>query len=315
MLKVLFESLQRLKFEVLLDWLMERNCFNKYVEFMESDSITKLIKERSPANLETCSLHFRSLFEAIEEFDGKLCDGTFGSMACYWQSFIHMVQILLDFIKSIRIGDWSLHLSSMRRMLPWFHAYDRTNYARHFSYCWAAQSQLESTHPSIYQKFQNGEFSTNRTPGNFNLLPPDQVIEQTINKEQKGPGGIIGFSTSEGSLQRWVLSSHVYATISSDFKESIGFNQENRKPKDLQETRMQFDEKQIKSALETFNLWSHPFKECESLVSCSSEVVADKETEADLLNAHAKGEECFTRFMKERVYSNEVKFDHQIENI
>ena len=118
MLKVLFESLQRLKFEVLLDWRMERNCFNKYVEFMESDSITKLINERSPANLETCSLHFRSLFEAIEEFDGKLGDGTFGPMACYWQSFIHMVQILLDFIKSIRSGDWSLHLSSMRRMLP-----------------------------------------------------------------------------------------------------------------------------------------------------------------------------------------------------
>ena len=38
----------------------------------------------------------------------------------------------------------------------------------------------------------------------ISLLPPDKVIEQTINKEQKGTGGIIGSSTSIGSVQRWV---------------------------------------------------------------------------------------------------------------
>ena len=32
--------------------------------------------------------------------------------------------------------------------------------------------------------------------------PADQVIEQTVNRDQKGPGGIIGFSTTEGTVQR-----------------------------------------------------------------------------------------------------------------
>ena len=41
------------------------------------------------------------------------------------------------------------------------------------------------------------------------MLPPEQVIEQTVNKEEKGPGGIIGFSTTEGTKQRWVLTSHL----------------------------------------------------------------------------------------------------------
>ena len=47
-----------------------------------------------------------------------------------------------------------------------------------------------------------GNFSAKKTDGSFNKLPPDQVIEQTIGKEQKGAGGITGISTSDGAVQR-----------------------------------------------------------------------------------------------------------------
>ena len=86
----------------------------------------------------------------------------------------------------------------MERMLPWFHAYDRVNYARHFTYCWAALNNLAETNPKMYAEFQEGNFAVKRTSGSFNMFPPDQVFEQTINKEQKGPGGIIGYTTSTG---------------------------------------------------------------------------------------------------------------------
>ena len=46
------------------------------------------------------------------------------------------------------------------------------------------------------------------------------MIEQTINRDQKGLGGIIGISTSTGSVQRWVLSSHDTSTLTADFRES-----------------------------------------------------------------------------------------------
>ena len=36
------------------------------------------------------------------------------------------------------------------------------------------------------------------------MLAPDQVIEQTINRDQKCSGGIKHVSTSKGSVQRWV---------------------------------------------------------------------------------------------------------------
>ena len=38
--------------------------------------------------------------------------------------------------------------------------------------------------------------------GKFNCLPSDQVIEQIVNKEQKGPGGIIGLRRTPGNVQQ-----------------------------------------------------------------------------------------------------------------
>ena len=70
-------------------------------------------------------------------------------------------------------------------MLHWFHAYDHFNYARHFSYYWSTQQVLRVKHPSIYQNFKSGYFSTRHSEGKFNKVSPDQIIEQTI---KKGPG-------------------------------------------------------------------------------------------------------------------------------
>ena len=76
--------------------------------------------------------------------------------------------------------------------------------------------------PSIHQEFLQGNFSVRRTNGKFNMLPPDQVIEETINRDQNSPGGIIGFTTLQGSIQRWILSSHNTASLIADFRQSFG---------------------------------------------------------------------------------------------
>lgn len=42
------------------------------------------------------------------------------------------------------------------------------------------------------------------------------MIEQTINKDQKGSGRIVGFSTLESTVQHWIASSHVISRIIGD---------------------------------------------------------------------------------------------------
>ena len=148
--------------------------------------------------------------------------GSIGPMAVFWQSLLDMTETLLEYIKSFCTGHWELHLQPMEGMLKWFHAYDNTNYVRHFTYCWATQQKLVQKHPEIYLEFWKGNFSVRRSQGKFNKLPLDQVIKQTTNKEQKGHGSIIGYSTSAGTVQRWIVTSHVIDSMTSCLKEQLG---------------------------------------------------------------------------------------------
>ena len=61
--------------------------------------------------------------------------------------------------------------------------------------------KLPETHPEIHEQFLHGNFSVQRQHGKFNKIPPNQAIEQTINREQECGGGIKGFSTSEGTVR------------------------------------------------------------------------------------------------------------------
>ena len=92
-----------------------------------------------------------------------------------------MVQTLRDFVKSIKAGDWDLHVcfTDVSR----FHAYNNYNYACHFSYYWASQQALAQDHPGIFQHFKEGGVSVRRTAGKFNKVSPDQAIKQFINKD------------------------------------------------------------------------------------------------------------------------------------
>ena len=105
---------------------------------------------------------------------------------------------------------------------------------RHFSYHCCRGKLIKDNHVSIYNAFIQGNFSTKRTVEKFNMLPPDQVIEQTINKQQKGSGGIISYSTSIGTIQKWVILSHALAEALENFTDALmQVGCPNRKPKDL----------------------------------------------------------------------------------
>ena len=85
----------------------------------------------------------------------------------------------------------------------------------------ASQLNLSQSHPNILKEFQKGNFSFRRVPGKSNRLSSDQVTEQRVNRDQQGLGGIIGFSTTEGTVQQWILTSHIEARLISQMEDSL----------------------------------------------------------------------------------------------
>ena len=50
--------------------------------------------------------------EGIHKYEQLLLDGDLGPTASVWTSFLQMVQILFDFIRSIKLGNWNLHMQA-----------------------------------------------------------------------------------------------------------------------------------------------------------------------------------------------------------
>ena len=126
---------------------------------------------------------FADLQEKISLF---VC-GMKSPLSQLWLSYVQMVSILLQFIRASRTGNWYLHMTSVRRMLPWMVAYDRPNYSRYGCLYWCQMLALEQNHPDVYQHLLQGEFCVQRSSSSaFSQVPVDQAIEQTMNRHSKG---------------------------------------------------------------------------------------------------------------------------------
>ena len=144
------EALSQLIFAAFLLGLVRTENFEVYKQLMEAEGVTRI---NTNVNHET--------FQQVS------------------RKFERIIDLL---------GDWDLHLHSSEKILAWFHAYNHFNYACQVSYYWASQQALQDSHLQMYEHFQRDDFSVRRMIGNFNKISLDQVIKQTINKDQKGSG-------------------------------------------------------------------------------------------------------------------------------
>ena len=98
------------------------------MNFLGSSELQDLIDSVTQDSFQTTDAKLDELLELYEAFEEKFICFELGPMSFLWNSFIEMVQMLLDFIKSKRTGDWPLHMQASERMVKWFFAYDRPNY-------------------------------------------------------------------------------------------------------------------------------------------------------------------------------------------
>ena len=109
----------------------------------------------------------------------------------FWMSFLEMVELLLNTIYSVRSGNWELLLECIRNILPYTFAYDNINYARYLTAMLEDMLQLPKDFPEVHEEFMNGNFAVQLTDDTkFSRVETDKVIEMTLNKDMKTPGGM-----------------------------------------------------------------------------------------------------------------------------
>ena len=82
-------------------------------------------------NVEDDNLHQAEVYSNFQDFVTKQCSER--PIYSLWNTYLTLVRLLLTFIRATRESNWDLHVLCLRRMLPWFFAFDRQNYARYVS--------------------------------------------------------------------------------------------------------------------------------------------------------------------------------------
>ena len=125
----------------------------------------------------------------------------------YWDSFIEAGELLLRLIRAERDADFNLHLSAASKTIPYFILAGRNKYAKYTPMYVAEMKQLQQKQPEMYKHLENGGFVVRRSGKiKFDSVSTDQSLEQTINQEAKGRGGVAGFTLRKGALLRWLLT-------------------------------------------------------------------------------------------------------------
>lgn len=202
-----------------------------------------------------------------------------GATAKLWVQYFNLTTLMKQFIHAERSGNWELHLSCIKKMLPYFHA------SGHFLYAKSAHIYLQDMlalkgklAPTDYEKFVvNGWFSIRRSDKFWSGVWTDMTIEQTLMRSLKSSGGLShGRGISDSTLTKWILTMPIVTTVSQQIEDLCGLSFRTcEQHTDARDSRIIRDNKDVHKLVDWFK--SHdPFTVSEFVISISTGILGDE---------------------------------------
>lgn len=119
-----------------------------------------------------------------EEFSCK------SHLFAFWNEYITMVLLLLQFLKAERTGDWSLHITATSEMTTFFFAMDRQNYAKWLPIYLADMAALSSKHPLVHKEFFDGNHSVSRSNDPCSKVSTDMALNLSVGIQSRKAGSL-----------------------------------------------------------------------------------------------------------------------------
>ena len=131
--KLMYEAFMRMAWTGFENWLTENQQSKKRAVDDAVNGLASLYDKICNTEFQD-KLKSQSFVELTDLYDQYMdyLRHKNGNLSQFWVSYLDMVEILLGLLRASREGDWKLHLSCVRNMVPWCFAYDNINYARYF---------------------------------------------------------------------------------------------------------------------------------------------------------------------------------------
>ena len=346
-----YEALSRIRWEHVLEWMKAEGKYEGAYE-AEVEKVTTLFKkDRKGYDGDICdavkdlteALHTSNMQALLKEYDAIHSEEP---NYAFWVTYLEMVEILLDYIRANRDGNWKLHLDTFTAMLPYLTIYDHTNYARWGPVYLAEMKNLQTSAPELHREFENGDFVIKRSKGRFNQVPADQATEWQ-NRTCKISNGIIGITRNDTARDRFCITWAERSHVSYKTKSLYGVENENDEAistrKDGLPSRVRHDIEAVEKLVELFKKFNvfkldpshdgknlqdesieHNFEdagdnagqeaECEpQLISLATKDVATSDIQKDLLTAKDRGIALVCDNVKQCLIDQSVPFFHPLK--
>ncbi|GFO45655.1 hypothetical protein PoB_007216000 [Plakobranchus ocellatus] len=150
---------------------------------------------------------------------------------------------VLNSLTATKRNDFDLHITCLEQMCPLFFCMDYHNYDRYLTRYIILLLNLNDSHPGAEELIKVKGFSVSRSPASGARNAVDLTIEQTIKRQAKCKGRIVGFSQNAAALL-----------------EEPGLGSKDHAHKDCQQSQMRQSEKSVKTIKQSFESYINPFE-------------------------------------------------------
>lgn len=145
-----------------------------------------------------------------------------GPTSQLWLQYWQMFELVKDFIKAERTGNFDLHVKTIERIIPFFHASAHNNYSKcaHL-YLQDMLKLKENMNPHQYERFTTeGFFTIRRTEKFWSGVWTDMTIEQVLMRAMKTQGGLThGRGMSESVLIKFILTMIILDEVCNEMED------------------------------------------------------------------------------------------------
>lgn len=261
---LMYQALSNIAFESLQLSEMEKGLLNELLEDLGEEHFIDDIEKEEYIEINN------KYMEHLQKIKNR------GPTAELLIQYMEMVQLVKDFIRAERSGNFSLHLKCIKKMLPYFHASGHFLYAKSAQLYLQDMLKLETMMSDIeYQRFvTDGFFTVRRTSKFWSGIWSDMTIEQVLMRSMHSQGGLThGRGFSDSVLTKFIATMIVLIDVCNEVEEfcNSSFNTSEQHV-DARESRIARDNSDVKK-LSAFLEKHNPFPESIHVMSFFSTIV------------------------------------------
>ena len=133
-------------------------------------------------------IKFKKLLDSYTQFRNDVSEGKYGKTPQFWLMYLNVMKLQHQIHTAVQTNDFEMRLDAWERMLPYYFAFNTTNYAQYGCYYVHSLKQIDECYEGLKPLLAANGLSVQGQKTHPLRTSIDQRGEQTIKRDAKTAG-------------------------------------------------------------------------------------------------------------------------------